>query len=236
MEVENLTLFQGFYPIQPASQKAVREQPDYRVETKADACTVSELLSVIIGGKKSTILANNLLEQFGTIQKIDLAHVNELCSVKGISRITALRLKASLEIGRKLFQPVERRPKITNPREAADILMPLLANRTQEYLMVLLMDTRNQEIDVVEVYHGSLNSTQVRIGEIFKPAIQQNADSIIVFHNHPSGDPSPSSEDISITKAMIDAGKLINICVLDHIIIGTPNKFKSLKESGLISS
>jgi DNA repair protein RadC len=236
MEIEKLTLFQGFYPIQPASQKAVREQPDYRVETKADACTVSELLSVIIGGKKSTILANNLLEQFGTIQKIDLAHVNELCSVKGISRITALRLKASLEIGRKLFQPVERRPKITNPREAADVLMPLLANRTQEYLMVLLMDTRNQEIDVVEVYHGSLNSTQVRIGEIFKPAIQQNADSIIVFHNHPSGDPSPSSEDISITKAMIDAGKLINICVLDHIIIGTPNKFKSLKESGLISS
>jgi len=236
MEVEKLTLFQGFYPIQPASQKAVREQPDYRVETKADACTVSELLSVIIGGKKSTILANNLLEQFGTIQKIDLAHVNELCSVKGISRITALRLKASLEMGRKLFQPVERRPKITNPQEAADILMPLLANRTQEYLMVLLMDTKNQEIDVVEVYHGSLNSTQVRIGEIFKPAIQQNADSIIVFHNHPSGDPSPSSEDISITKAMIDAGKLINICVLDHIIIGTPNKFKSLKESGLISS
>jgi DNA repair protein RadC len=235
MEVENLTLFQGFYPIQPASQKAVREQPDYRVETKADACTVSELLSVIIGGKKSTILANNLLEQFGTIQKIDLAHVNELCSVKGISRITALRLKASLEIGRKLFQPVERRPKITNPREAADILMPLLAHRTQEYLMVLLLDTKNQEIGVVEVYHGSLNSTQVRIGEIFKPAIQQNADSIIVFHNHPSGDPSPSPEDISITKAMIDAGKLIDISVVDHIIIGSPNNFKSLKEAGLIS-
>ena len=235
MEVEKLTLFQGFYPIQPASQKAVREQPDYRVETKADACTVSELLSVIIGGKKSTILANNLLEQFGTIQKIDLAHVNELCSVKGISRITALRLKASLEMGRKLFQPVERRPKITNPREAADILMPLLAHRTQEYLMVLLLDTKNQEIGVVEVYHGSLNSTQVRIGEIFKPAIQQNADSIIVFHNHPSGDPSPSPEDISITKAMIDAGKLIDISVVDHIIIGSPNNFKSLKEAGLIS-
>jgi DNA repair protein RadC len=98
------------------------------------------------------------------------------------------------------------------------------------------MDTRNQEIDVVEVYHGSLNSAQVRIGEIFKPAIQQNADSIIVFHNHPSGDPSPSAEDISLTKEMINAGKLIDIEVKDHIIIGSPNNYKSLKEAGLISS
>jgi DNA repair protein RadC len=236
MKVEELTLFQGFYPIQHAPKKAVREQPNYRLETKADACTVSELLSVIIGGEKSTIVANNLLEQFGTIQKINLAHVIELCSVKGISRTTALRLKASLEIGKRLFQPLEKRPKITNPQDAVNILMPYLAHRTQEYLMVLLMDTRNQEIDVVEVYHGSLNSAQVRIGEIFKPAIQQNADSIIVFHNHPSGDPSPSAEDISLTKEMINAGKLIDIEVKDHIIIGSPNNYKSLKEAGLISS
>ncbi len=236
MEAEELTLFQGIYPIQRAPKKAVREQPNYRLETKADACTVGELLSVIIGGEKSIIVANNLLEQFGTIQKIDLAHVTEICSVKGISRTTALRLKASLEIGRKLFQPVEKRPKITNPQEAVNILMPYLVHKTQEYLMVLLMDSRNQEIGVVEVYHGSLNSAQVRIGEIFKPAIQQNADSIIVFHNHPSGDPSPSTEDISLTKAMIDAGKLIDIGVADHIIIGSPNNYKSLKLSGLISS
>jgi DNA repair protein RadC len=121
MKVEELSLFQGFYPIQQAPKKAVREQPNYRLETKSDACTVSELLSVIIGGEKSTIVANNLLEQFGTIQKINLAHVIELCSVKGISRTTALRLKASLEIGKRLFQPLEKRPKITNPQDAVNI-------------------------------------------------------------------------------------------------------------------
>jgi DNA repair protein RadC len=102
----------------------------------------------------------------------------------------------------------------------------------QEYLKVMLLDTRNHVIDVVEVYHGSVNSSQVRVGELFRPALQRMAPAIIAVHNHPSSDPTPSPDDVAVTRAMVQAGKLLDITVLDHLVIGG-SRFVSLKERGL---
>jgi DNA repair protein RadC len=102
----------------------------------------------------------------------------------------------------------------------------------QEYLEVMLLDTRNRVLDIVEIYHGSVNSSQVRVGELFRPAIQRMAPAIIALHNHPSADPTPSPDDVAVTRAMVQAGKLLDIQLLDHLIIGG-NRFVSLKERGL---
>jgi DNA repair protein RadC len=210
----------------------VHEQPTYRVGKDADGCNLVELLAVIIGGSKQMEAADDLLAQFGTIQKIAQAHVNEIAKIKGIGNLTALRLKASLSLGRKLLQPEEVRPLIHSPADAAQILMPVLAHREQEYMVVMPLDARNRMLDLIEVYHGSLNSSAVRVGELFKPALQRNAASILIAHNHPSTDPTPSPEDISVTRAIVQAGKLLDVAVIDHLVIGL-SRWVSLKEKGL---
>jgi len=152
--------------------------------------------------------------------------------MQGVGNQTALRLKASLALGRKLLQPEDERPTIQSPSDAAQILMPMLAHREQEYMVVMVLDTRNRMLDVVEIYHGSLNSSMVRIGELFKPALQRNAAAILIAHNHPSTDPTPSPEDVSVTRAIVQAGKLLDVSVLDHLVIGL-SRWVSLKEKGL---
>lgn len=210
----------------------VHEQPTYRVGKDADGCSLPELLAVIIGGSRQMEAADELLAQFGTIQKIAQAHVNEIAGVKGIGNLTALRLKASLSLGRKLLQPDPDRPMIHSPSDAAQVLMPVLAHREQEYMVVMPLDARNRMLDLIEVYRGSLNSSAVRIGELFKPALQRNAASIVIAHNHPSTDPTPSPEDISVTRAIVQAGKLLDVAVIDHLVIGL-SRWVSLKEKGL---
>jgi DNA repair protein RadC len=210
----------------------IREKPAYRVATGAETCNLAELLAVIIGGSEQIETAERLLARFDTLHKLAGAHVNEIAGVKGVGGQTALRLKASLALGRKLLEPEDERPQINSPSTAAALLMPRMAQRLQEYLLVITCDTRNRVLDITEVYHGSLNSAAVRVAEVFKPAVQQNAAAIIVAHNHPSGDPDPSPEDVSITRAIVQAGKLLDISVLDHLIIGNPN-WVSLKEKGL---
>ncbi|MCL4559801.1 MAG: DNA repair protein RadC [Chloroflexi bacterium] len=210
----------------------IREQPAFRVARDSDACSLAELLAVIIGGSTQIEAAEWLLSRFGSIRKIAQAHVDEISRVPGISNQTALRLKAALALGRKLLQPEDDRPVIHSPGDAAQILMPMLAHREQEYLMVMMLDTRNRMLDVSEVYHGSLNSSMVRVGEVFKPALQRNAASVLVAHNHPSSDPTPSPEDVTVTRAIVQAGKLLDVSVVDHIICGL-SRWVSLKEKGL---
>jgi DNA repair protein RadC len=210
----------------------VREQPAFRVAKDSDACNLAELIAVIVGGSAQIETAERLLATFGSIHKIAQAHITEISKVEGIGSQTALRLKASLALGRKLLQPEDERPTIHTPGDAAQILMPILAHREQEYLLAMLLDTRNKVLDVVEVYHGSLNASMVRVGEVFKPALQRNAAAILVAHNHPSSDPSPSPEDVTVTRAIVQAGKLLDINVVDHIVCGL-DRWVSLKERGL---
>ncbi|MCK4489060.1 MAG: hypothetical protein KAU23_02310, partial [Anaerolineales bacterium] len=135
--------------------------------------------------------------------------------------------------GQKLANPTYNEPVVIHsPEDAADLVQYEMSALTQEELRVIILNTRNHVIKIVTLYKGSLNSSQIRVGEIFRPAIRLNAAAIIVAHNHPSSDPSPSPDDICITRAIIKAGKLLDIQTLDHLIIGG-NRFVSLNRRGL---
>lgn len=210
----------------------LKETPAYRVAVNADDCNLTELISVMVGGNDQIEVAERLMGKFGSIRRLAQVHADEIANVKGVGKQSALRIKASLALGRKLLQPEGERVFIHSPADAANILSPLLAHREQEFLVVLVLDTRNRVLDTVEIYHGSLNSSMVRVGELFKPAIQHNGASIVMSHNHPSGDPTPSPEDVTLTRAVVQAGKLMDIECVDHVIIGC-GRWVSLKEKGL---
>jgi DNA repair protein RadC len=124
------------------------------------------------------------------------------------------------------------RPTINSPADAAALVAYEMSALEQEHLRVILLDTRNGLLDIVEIYKGSVNSSQVHVREIFKSAIRRNAAALIVVHNHPSGDPTPSPDDVAVTRAIVQAGKLLDVDVLDHMVIGQ-GQWVSLKERGL---
>jgi len=197
------------------------------------ACNAAELLAAIIGGPRQFETSRNLLARFGSLHGVAAAGAADLASIKGIGPSTAARIKSALEISRRLLAPEDQRLPIRSAADAAAILQPLLMHRDQEYLYVLLLDTRNRVIgDPVQVYHGSLNTSLIRVGEVFRDAIKVNAAALVISHNHPSGDPSPSPEDVAVTRAIVEAGKLLDIECLDHIVLASA-KFVSLKERGL---
>ena len=178
-------------------------------------------------------LAQELLSSFQGLTGMHAADYAELVKTRGVGPAKAAQLKAAIELGRRLAaaEPGER-PVIQSPAQAAELLMYEMGALEKEHLRVLLLDTRNRLQRIVEVYQGSLNSSLIRIAEVFRDAVRSNAASIIVAHNHPSGDPSPSPEDVAVTKALIEAGKLLDIEVLDHLIIGR-GRFISIKSKGL---
>ena len=136
------------------------------------------------------------------------------------------------ELNSQLYARPTERPCIQSPTDAFQVLQPFLEPLDREELWVLNLDTRNRVMSLVALYKGSVNSSQVRVAEVFRQAILDNALSVVVAHNHPSGDPTPSPEDVSVTRAMVQAGKLLDIEVLDHVVIGA-GRFVSLKERGL---
>ena len=219
----------------PAKLKTLplREQPAYRVSANAAACSLAELLAAVVGGAKQIEVAEDILARFGgDVQRIYKAHVIELARVHGVGQQTAVRLKAALALGLKLHEPIGERPVVNSPADAAAMVQYEMSLLEQEYLKVILLDTRNRVLEIVEVYHGSVNNSQVRMAEVFKPAIQRMAPAIICVHNHPSNDPTPSPDDVAVTRAMVQAGKLLDVSLLDHLIIGG-SRFVSLKERGL---
>lgn len=212
----------------------LREQPAYRVSQNAAACNLTELLAAVIGGQKQIEISEALLARFdGNIRRLYLAHPAELATVKGINQTTAVRIKAALNLGLRLNLPHEERPMINSPADAAALVQYEMALLEKEHLRVLLLDRRNRVLDIDEVYRGSVNSSQVRVGEIFRAAVGRLASAIIVTHNHPSGDPTPSPDDVAVTRAIVQGGKLLDIETLDHLIIGQAGKWVSLKERGL---
>lgn len=212
----------------------LREQPAYRVTQNAHACNLTELMAAVIGGAKQIEIAQDLMTHFNNdIRRLYQAHPAELAKVKGINQATAVRIKAALNLGLRLNIPNEERPTINSPADAAALVQYEMALLEKEHLRVLLLDQRNHVLEIVEVYVGSVNSSQVRIAEIFKPAIARMAPAIIVVHSHPSGDPTPSPDDVAVTRAIVQAGKLLDISCLDHLVIGHGKKWVSLKERGL---
>ncbi|MCA9869972.1 MAG: DNA repair protein RadC, partial [Anaerolineae bacterium] len=144
-----------------------------------------------------------------------------------------VQIKAALELGRRLLVTApHERPQMRSPADAANLLMAEMSLLPQEHLRTVLLDTRNRVLSIPTIYVGSLNTAQVRVGEMFREAIRANCAGMIVVHNHPSGDPTPSPEDVQVTRMIVEAGSLLNIDVLDHLIIGR-QRFVSLKERGL---
>lgn len=210
------------------------ERPLYRLHHHGtEALSTVELLALVLGTGDGPGVARDLLHSVGSLHGLARAGRAQLRSVRGIGEAQAARLLACLELGRRLqAPPAETRPQVTSPAEAANLLMGRLGHRDQEELHVVVLDTRNRVLDVVQIYRGSLNTSVVRTAEIFRPAVEAPAAAVIVAHNHPSGDPSPSPEDINVTRQLVKAGQLLDIPVLDHLIIAQ-GRFTSLKERNL---
>lgn len=197
-----------------------------------DAELLAIILRVGVGGENVIRMAERLLTKFGSIAGLAQASLDELAHEHGMGQAKATQIKAALELGKRLATAPGGRPQVRSPGDVANLLMIEMGLLEQEHLRTVLLDTKNYVMRVVNVYVGSLNSASVRVGEVFREAIRSNCASIIVVHNHPSGDPTPSPEDVQVTELLVEAGQLLDIEVLDHLVIGR-NTFVSLKERKL---
>jgi DNA repair protein RadC len=198
----------------------------------SDAELLAIILRVGIGGENVIRMAERLLTKYGSIAGLAQASLDELANQRGMGQAKATQIKAALELGKRLAASPTGRPQVRSPGDVANLLMMEMGLLEQEHLRTVLLDTKNYVMRVTNVYIGSLNSAAVRVGEVFREAIRSNSASIIVVHNHPSGDPTPSPEDVRVTEMIVDAGKLLDIEVLDHLVIGR-NTYVSLKERKL---
>jgi len=202
----------------------------------AGALSTVELLAIIlrtgVAGNNVVNMALGLLTRYGGLNGLARASFAELCGEYGMSVAKSAQLKAALELGRRLLvEAPEQRPQITTPADAANLVQAEMQALEQEELRVLLLDSKHRVQDMRTVAVGSLNSNAVRVGELFREAIRANCAAVIVIHNHPSGDPTPSREDMAFTRQLIDAGRLLSVEVLDHLIIGR-QRWVSLMEQG----
>ncbi len=214
------------------------ERPRERLEHYgAAALSSAELLAIIlrVGAKDENVirLAQRLLTTFDGLVGLAQAPFSDLVATRGLGQAKATQLKAAFELGRRLLVAApHERPTVKSPADAANLLMLEMGTLEQEHLRAVILNTRNQVLKVHSVYVGSLNTAVVRVGELFREAIRLNAAALIIAHNHPSGDPTPSTEDVYVTRQIVEAGKLLSIDVLDHLVIGQA-RWVSLKERGL---
>jgi DNA repair protein RadC len=216
------------------------ERPRERLEELgAAAVSNAELLAVIlrvgVAGHSAVELANVLLAKFGSLEKLAAADIAAIAAEKGIGKAKACQIAAAFELGRRSATHRDgRRPVINAPNDLVPLLKPELEKLDHETFSVALLNTKNELLRIVPVSQGTLSGSLVHPRETFRTAIAEGCYSVILVHNHPSGDPEPSQEDIAVTRNLADAGHIIGIRVLDHIIIAK-NGFKSLKDLGIIS-
>src|SRR5690625_1798636 len=197
-----------------------------------------ELLAILLvsGTKDESVmsLAHRMLMHFEGIKLLKDATIEELTSIKGIGPAKGVMILAAIELGRRLntFKPSEQ-ITIRSPKDGANYVMEEMRTLNQEHFVAIFLNTKNEVIHKQTIFIGSLNSAVVHPREIFSEEVKRSAASIICFHNHPSGDPTPSQEDIHVTRRLADSGKMMGIELLDHIIIGD-RKFISLKEKGYL--
>jgi DNA repair protein RadC len=226
--------------IYPAAMRQApeAEQPKERFkEVGAVGLSQRELLAIVLRtgpvGIGALKLADVLLNEFDGLGGLAKTNIQDLQRVQGIGETKAIEIKAALELGRRMvLATMESRPQIKTPADAASLLMLEMGLLEQEEVRTMLLDTRNRVLAIPTIYKGSLNAVSMRVAELFKEAIRHNSASIIIAHNHPSNDPTPSAEDIAVTKTLVDAGKLLDIEVLDHVVV-CQNRYVSLKERGL---
>ncbi len=197
-----------------------------------------ELIAILLrtGTEKEGVLrlSRRLLDEGGGFVGLQRRDYHELLGEGGLGPAKAAALKAALEIGRRVARlPIEERPAIASPEDVIDLIGFEMAALEQEQLRVVLLDTKNRIIRApVQIYQGSVNEASVRIAELFREAVRANAVGVILVHNHPTGDPTPSAADVALTAEVVAAGKLLDIKVLDHLIVGQ-GRHSSLKRLGL---
>lgn len=218
----------------------VSERPYEKCETSgAEALSDAELLAVIIRTGTNKLraidLAVNILNYSPScpgLKGLNYLTLNELTSIKGIGRVKAIELLCLTELTKRMAREIHKDSlKLVTPQSVANYYMQDMRHLTREQVMLLMMDSKNKIIKDMIISTGTINTSLMPIREIFVQALKYEAVNTIVLHNHPSGDPSPSSEDIRVTKRLIEAGNLIGITLMDHIIIGD-NRYSSLKEQG----
>lgn len=214
------------------------ERPRERFEQYGpEALSTYELLAIILGngikGESVLLVAQRILKAFHNLKGLSRASIEELSGIKGIGLARAVQIKAIFELGKRIEQNQDAKIVISNPADVAKLVGPRLNHKLKEHFLLLSLDVRNTVKRISEISVGILDSSLIHPREVFKEAIQSLASSIVLVHNHPSGDPEPSETDIDVTKKMIEAGSVIGIKVLDHIITAH-QRFYSFQENGFI--
>jgi len=228
---------------QPLYRLTIKEMPsDERPQEKlklrgAASLSNGELLAILLRtglpGETVVDVAQRLLATHGGLLGLSRVDYADLCKERGLGEVKAAKLKAAVELARRLqVERPDERARVSSPEDIAALVSSEMAALDQEELRVILLNTKNEVLRIVTVYRGSVNAAQIRVAEIFKEAIRHNAPSLVIIHNHPSGDPTPSGDDIAVTRELVQAGRLLDIEVLDHLVIGD-GRHTSMRRKGL---
>ncbi len=217
----------------PASEQPREKLAQLGPEHLSDAELLAILLRVGVVGQDVLSLSQHLLRTCGGVLGLSRTPLSALAEVRGIGPAKGVTIVAALELGRRLLLvEATAQLQIRSPQDVASILQLEMGLLEQEHLRVVLLNTKNHVLGIRDVYKGSLNTSLIRVGEVFRDAVKENCAAIVVAHNHPSGDPTPSPEDIRVTRELVAAGRLLDIEVLDHLVIGR-NKHVSLRQKKL---
>ncbi len=226
------------------SYRTIKSLPEYDrprerfFKLGSEAVSDRELIAIILstGTKKISALelADHILTEFNSISELMNVTVQELCQLQGVGKAKAVKIKAALELSsRCLSRELSKTEKVTGPEDVNKLLKFKFQHESREHFYLMLLNTKNLLIRIEPISIGSLNSTIVHPREVFRPAVRASASGVILIHNHPSGDPAPSTDDLELTDRLVSVGEMIGINVLDHVIIGTEDFFSFSRENYL---